>query len=155
MLILIIVCFGANEGVGFYYGQCDEDDSNFLSCLIDELANEDGEDEPAEGTVAATGTYEYKGYDVTITANIPLKGGAVTGTVSGTCEGQVKGTYNGQQGGAFTGKLSGVCAPFFVNIPAGADFSGSVNKTGKTAPISFNGGGGGFKHEGSMTLSYK
>lgn len=153
IFILVLLVGGTNEGIGFYYTHCDDSDSGFLSCLMDEMAEEEAT-EPEEGTVTAVGTYEYKGYAVTVTANIPLAGGAVTGTVSGTCEGSFKGTYNGQQNGVISSSMAGVCAPFFVNIPASADFTGTVNKTGKTVPLSFNGRGGGITHDGSMTLTY-
>jgi hypothetical protein len=79
----------------------------------------------------------------------------VTGSVSGTCEGRVKGTFNGQPNGAISGTLSGVCSPFFINIPASAEFSGTVNKTGKTVPIEFTGKGGGITHEGAMSMTYQ
>ena len=148
LIVLILLLVGSNEAVGYYFSRCDQED--MFDCLMGKL----DEPEEEEGSVTATGTYSYKGYDVTISMNIPLAGGAVTGNVSGTCEGMVKGTYGGQNGGAISGRLSGVCSPFFVNIPSSADFSGSVNKTGKTVPIRFNGQGAGFKHEGSMVLSY-
>ena len=60
---------------------------------------------------------------------IPLDGGNVTGTVTGTCDGMVKGTFTGKQNGVISGKLTGACSPFFVNIPSSAEFSGVVNKT--------------------------
>lgn len=147
LIVLILLLVGSNEAVGYYFSHCDQDDA--FDCLMDSL-----EEEPEEGSVAATGVYEWKGYEVTITANIPLAGGAVTGVVSGTCEGKVNGTYNGQPGGAISGKMTGACAPFFVNIPASADFSGTVNKSAKTVPFGFTGRGGGLTHEGSMTLTY-
>lgn len=67
----------------------------------------------------------------------------------------MNGTYNGRPNGAISGKMTGVCSPFFVNIPASADFSGTVNKTGKTVPITFTGRGGGFSHNGATALSYR
>lgn len=149
LILVFILGFGFNEGIERYFVRCGDGEEQLLDCIFD--ATDEG---PEEGAVAATGVYEFKGNSVTITMNIPLAGGNVTGTVSGTCEGSVKGTYNGKQGGAISGKMSGVCAPFFVNIPASADFSGTVNKTGKSVPITFNGTGGGFSHEGSMTLAY-
>ena len=149
IFIFVILVVGTNEGVGFYYSQCNEEDANFFSCLFDKMSEE--EEEPEEGTVTATGVYTYKGYPVTIVFQIPLKGGAVTGSVSDTCEGGVQGNY---AEGRISGSMSGVCSPFFVNIPAGAEFNGSVNKAGKTVPITFTGRGGGITHEGSMTLTY-
>ncbi len=147
LVLLILVLLGSNEAIGYYFSHCD--DAGIFDCLMDVTP----EPEP-EGAVAATGTYTYKGNDVHITMNIPLEGGAVTGTVSGTCEGKVTANFSGQNNGVISGSLSGVCAPFFINIPSSADFSGTVNKTGKTVPISFSGRGGGLTHDGSMTLSY-
>jgi len=150
LILLILVVLGSNEAVGYYFSRCDDED--FFHCLMESLEEEE---EPAEGEVVATGVYDYKGYSVTITANIPLGGGAVTGTISGTCEGMVKGTFNGQQNGAISGTMTGACSPFFVNIPASAEFTGTVNKTSKTVPFSFTGKGGGLTHQGSMPLTYK
>ncbi len=151
IIVITLLVIGGNEAVGFYFVNCD--DVELIDCIQEALEEED-EEEPEEGTVAATGVYTYKGHEVTITMNIPLKGGEVTGTVGGTCEGKVNGTYGGEPNGAISGSMSGVCAPFFINIPASAGYGGSVNKTAKTVPISFTGKGGGFTHEGSMVLSY-
>ncbi len=137
---------GSNEAVGYHFSHCDGMD--LFDCMLHGTEDEELE----EGAVTATGVYSYKGYDVTITMNIPLSGGKVTGTVSGTCDGTVSGTFGGS--GPISGTLSGACDPFFVNIPAGATFNGSVNKAGKTVPISFAGKGGGITHDGSMTLTY-
>lgn len=152
--VFVILMLGVNEGVGIYFTECDEEDANFFSCFLDEMMGEEEEEESEEGTVTATGAYEYKGYSVTITANIPLAGGNVTGTVSGTCDAKVKGTYNGRPNGAITGTIAGVCSPLVVNIPSSATFTGSVNKAGKTVPFNFVGQGGGLTHEGSTTLKY-
>jgi hypothetical protein len=150
IVIFVVLFVGANEGVGFYFTHCDEEDSNFFSCLFDEMSA-DEEAPKEEGTVTATGTYEYKGYNVVFTLNIPLQGGAVTGTVSDTCDANLKGTYSG---GSVKGTITGVCSPFFVNIPVSGAFNGPVNKTGKTVSFQFNGSGGGKSHEGSTTLKW-
>lgn len=147
LIVLILLLIGSNEAVGYYFTHCR--DIDMFDCLLGGLE----EPEP-EGGVVATGTYSYKGNDVNISANIPLDGGAVTGTVSGTCDGTVRGTFSGSQNGAISGRMTGVCSPFFVNIPASADFTGTVNKTSKIVPFSFSGRGGGFTHDGSMTLRY-
>lgn len=149
-IVLVIIGLITNEGVGFFFTHCDDDE--FFDCVM-ELMEE--EEEEQEGTVVATGVYTYKDYAVTVTANIPLAGGTVTGTVSGTCEGSWKGTYSGSNNRVISAKMAGVCAPFFINIPASAQFTGTVNKTGKTVPLSFTGKGGGLTHEGAMTLTYK
>jgi hypothetical protein len=148
IILLILVGLGANEAVRFYYVHCRH--TELFDCLIGSLNDE----EESEGTVAATGVYEYKGYSVSVTMNIPLDGGKVSGTVSGECSGSITGTFNGKSNGAVSGTMSGVCSPFFVNIPASAEFSGTVNKSSKSIPISFNGRGGGFSHQGTMTLVY-
>jgi len=148
LVLLILIVLGSNEAVGYYFSHCDGEDT--LDCFLGRIEDEP----PAEGSVVATGVYEYKGYAVTVTANIPLEGGKVTGSMDGTCEGQLKGTYDGQPNGGISGTISGVCSPFFINIPASADYSGIVNKTSKTVPLSFTGRGGGITHKGSMSLSY-
>lgn len=146
VIMVILLLIGSNEAAGYYFSHCRE--VELFDCLMGNL------EEPEPEGVVATGVYEYKGYTVNITANIPLGGGAVTGTISGTCEGIVRGNYNGQPNGAITGTMSGACSPFFVNIPASATFTGTVNKTGKTVPFNFVGRGGGITHEGFTVLAY-
>lgn len=148
LIALVSVMLGGNEMMGLYFSRCTDNDP-IIDCILSEL-----EEPPEEGEVAASGVYEYKDYTVNVTANIPLAGGAVTGFVTGTCEGKVRGTYNGQDNGVLTGTLQGACAPFFVNIPASAEFSGTVNKSGKIVPFRFTGKGAGITHEGGMTLKY-
>jgi len=149
LIVLLLMLVGSNEALGYYFTHCGQ--IEIFDCLMGGLAEEPA---PEEGSVAATGVYDYKGYSVTVTANIPLGGGAVVGVVGGTCEGKLKGTFSGGENGVMSGSMSGVCSPFFVNIPASAQFTGMVNKSGKIVPISFTGKGGGFSHEGSMALSY-
>ena len=151
-IILIAIAtfiFGANAGIGFYGANCG--DLSFFEC-IDEIMAE--EESAGNDVVTATGPYSYKDYSITMTAQIPLEGGEVTGSVTGDCNGKVKGIYDGQNGGSITGKLAGACNVFFVNVPASATFSGVVNKDSKTVPINFQGSGGGFSHNDSMSLAY-
>lgn len=148
LVLVALVLVGSNEAIGYYFSHCR--DMDLLECLMSGI----DEPEPEEGAVVATGSYEHKGYTVIVNMNVPLGGGAVTGTVSGECDGKITGTYDGKQGGTVSGDMSGVCSPFFVNVPAGAAFSGTVNKTGKTVQYGFNGESAGFSHQGSMTLSY-
>jgi len=152
VIIIALLTFGANEGAGFYFENCMMEEEDMMDCLIE--AFEDEEEEPKEGSVVATGEYSYKDYSITVVANIPLKGGNVTGTVSGSCSGQVKGTYDGQNSGVISGKLMGSCDPFFIKIPASAEYNGTVNKTARTVPIGFTGKGAGITHQGSMTLTW-
>jgi hypothetical protein len=148
IVLVVLVLIGGNEAIGYYFSHCS--DIDVMDCLMGGL-----EEEPEEEGVVATGTYTYKGYDVNISAIIPLDGGSVTGTVSGTCDGTVKGNFSGQNNGVITGTMTGVCSPFFVNIPSSASFSGTVNKSAKAVPFSFSGRGGGISHDGSMTLQYQ
>ena len=147
LVLFALVAVGSNAALGYYLQHCQ--DSDFFECMLNRL-----EEEEPEGAVVATGVYSYKGYSVTVTANIPLEGGAVTGSVSGTCDGTLKGNFDGANNGVFSGKLMGACSPFFVNVPASATFSGTVNKDSKIVPINFSGAGAGFEHRDSMTLSY-
>lgn len=147
LVLLILATLGGNELFGYYLANCSEED--FIECLLDAAE----EPEP-ESAVTATGTYTYQDYAVTVSANIPLAGGAVTGSVSGTCDGKVMGTFDGQDNGVISGTMAGGCSPFFINVPASATFSGTVNKTSETVPFSFNGAGAGLTHEGTMTLTY-
>lgn len=150
IFIIIVVFLGGNEAVGFYYSECEGEDEGFIECLLGKLSEEE-ESEPEEGTVTAVGTYEYKGYSVNISLNVPLNGGNVSGAISGACDGSIKGTYTG---GALNGSMAGTCDPFFVKVPASAEFTGSVNKSAKTVPVSFDGRGGGLEHSGATTLVY-
>jgi len=124
-------------------------------CAFDILLGGDEETPPAEGSVTAAGTLsgEFKGetHSVDITMNIPLEGGAVTGSFSGDCDGSITGTYAGGDNGAISGSGSGKCA--FV-IPASGNFSGSVNKASKTVNINGSGSALGITKSGSMTLSW-
>lgn len=149
LFIIGAVVFGGNAAFGFYLSECG--DLDLFECA-QEIAAE--EEEASEDAVTATGPYSYKDYSITMTANIPLEGGEVTGTISGDCSGKVTGSYDGANGGSISGNLNGTCNPFIVNIPASATFSGIVNKDSKTVPISFEGSGGGFSHNDSMSLAY-
>ncbi len=148
---LILIAIGGNAVFGYYLDHCEEED--MFECLMGALEGQEEEEAP-EGSVTAVGPYNYKDYSVSVTMNIPLEGGGVTGNMSGTCSGQVKGSFDGQKNGVISGTITGSCSPFIVNIPASADFSGTVNKDGKIVPIRFTGKGAGFTHVDSMSLSY-
>lgn len=146
-LLIMATIFGGNFILGSYGKYCGG--LSLFDC-ISEITSE--EEELANDVVTASGPYSYKGYSITMTANIPLEGGEVTGTVTGDCKGRVTGTYDGEQ--IITGELDGSCSVFFVNVPASATFNGIVDEESNTAPISFEGSGGGFSHSGSLTLTY-
>lgn len=146
---LILLAIGGNAVFGYYLDHCD--DEEVFECLMGALEEEEA---PPEGTVTAVGPYNYKDYSVSVTMNIPLEGGGVNGSMSGTCSGQVKGSFDGKKNGVISGRITGSCSPFIVNIPASADFSGTVNKDGKVVPINFTGRGAGLTHKDSMSLSY-
>ncbi len=148
--VLISVVFGVNMGLGWYGTECG--DEPIFDCI--ERITSDVEDDLSRKTVTATGPYSYKGNDITMTLDIPLKGGAVEGKVAGDCSGRVTGTFDGKDDGVLSGNFVGNCSPFFVNIPAKATLSGTVIQKAKSVPIGFQGSGGGFTHSDSMTLSY-
>ncbi len=149
IILVLLIGAGSNAALGHYFSECGDAD-DILACMLD------WSEEPVpEGAATATGNYTYQGHTVTFTLNIPLEGGAVTGSVSGTCDGSVQNaSFTGDDNGAISGKITGTCDPFFVHVPATATFTGTVNKTSKSVPISFTGQGAGFSHDGSMSLSY-
>ncbi len=149
ILVVAGIILGVDFGLGGYGRNCG--DEPIFKCL-EEVFSEKPADQ--KGVVTATGPYAFKDYSVTMTLKIPLEGGNVTGTVAGDCGGKITGSYDGKNNGGISGKFAGVCGVFFVNVPASATLGGIVNKDGKTVPISFQGNGGGFSHEGSMALSY-
>ncbi|MBI3981106.1 hypothetical protein HY345_03865 [Candidatus Microgenomates bacterium] len=149
IILVLLLGIGSNEAFGYYFKHCGYEE--FFDCLLNRVEEEEVE---PEGAVVATGTYSFKGYSVNVTANIPLDGGSVIGTIAGTCDGKLKGTFNGKNNGPITGSISGACSPFFVNIPASAQFSGVVNKDSKSVPINFTGKGAGLTHQDTMSLSY-
>lgn len=119
IVLVILVLIGSNAAIGYCFNHCQGED--VFDCLLNRLE----EPEP-EGAVIATGTYSFKDYSVNVSANIPLEGGKVTGSMTGTCSGRVKGTFDGQNNGVVSGTIVGSCSPFIVNIPASAQFSGIV-----------------------------
>lgn len=150
LLVVAGIILGANEGIGWFGSNCG--DTPIFDCLNEIFSEEKPADK--EGMVTATGPYSYKDSSVNMILKIPLEGGKVEGSVSGDCGGKVTGTYDGNNNGGISGKFAGTCSVFFVNVPASATFGGVVNKDSKTVPISFNGSGGGFSHQDSMSLAW-
>lgn len=149
ILVVAGLILGSNELIGWYGFNCG--DEPIFECL-DGVFSEDEAD--PKGVVTASGPYSYDDYSITMTMKIPLGGGEVTGNVSGDCGGKITGGYNGKDNGPISGKMAGSCKVFGVNVPASATWGGAVNKAGKVVPISFDGSGGGFSHQGSLPLSY-
>src|SRR3990167_8124527 len=112
IILVLLIGAGSNEAFGYYFKHCGGED--FFDCLLNGVKEE--EEAESEGAVVATGTYSFKDYSVNVTANIPLEGGPVTGTIAGTCDGKLKGTFSGENNGAITGTITGACSPFVVNI---------------------------------------
>lgn len=148
IVLVILFGFGLNTAFGYYARHCVDED--IIECLM----NRTDDDQPAEGSVYATGTYTYKDYSAVLTLYIPLDGGTVTGNVTGECDASVDGAFSGNDSGVIEGTIVGTCSPFVINIPASAEFSGIVDKTNKTVSISFTGKSAGITHKDSMSLSY-
>lgn len=102
----------------------------------------------------AYGSFTKSKYTVNITLRFMLEGGSVTGVFSGDCNGNISGDYDGKDGGVIEGKAEGSCSPFLIPIPASATFTGKVNQSQKTVPISGNGSAAGFSGSGSMVLHF-
>lgn len=104
--------------------------------------------------VSASGSFQKDKYSVSITMNFPEEGGGVTGSFSGDCSGNIQGVYEGKETGKIMGKAVGSCDPFFVPVPASAEFEGMVNSGTKTVLINGTGSAMGFSGSGSVALSY-
>lgn len=154
VLVIIAAIFGINEGIEAYSLKCQGDES-IWDCLLRREEEESLTEDQKNSVVTASGPYTYDDYSVSLTMKIPLSGGPVTGSISGACAGSVKASFSGQNNGVISGKITGVCNPFYVNVPASATFNGIVNKDSKTVPIRFTGKGAGITHEGSMVLAYQ
>lgn len=107
-----------------------------------------------ETTVTAVGSFSAKGYGVSITMNVPLSGGAVSGTFTGDCQGTIRGTFDGNNNGVVSGSAHGSCNPFVIPIPVSATFTGKVDQDTKTIPISGEGVAAGVSGSGSLVLTF-
>jgi len=103
--------------------------------------------------ISASGSYQKDKYGVFISLVFPKEGGSVTGSFSGDCNGTISGFYDGETTGMIRGKAVGSCDPFFVPIPASADFTGNVNMATKSIPITGTGSAMGFSGSGNVTLT--
>lgn len=103
--------------------------------------------------IVMKGTYRLSTYDVEFTINLPKSGGAISGSLSNTCEGPITGNAsapNQNNTAEISGSYSGKCKPIptlSFGTPMSGDFSGKVYyDEGKAAiivnnkePISING----------------
>ncbi len=154
LFIILGLIFGFNFVYIYYLEECG--DLPIKTCLTGSETEMDErlESEDEEIPVIAIGGVSYKGYSANILMNFPLSGGSVSGSVNGDCTGTVKGSYAGGEKGLVSGKIFGSCSPFFVPIPAKAEFSGTVNQKTKTIPIIVSGSAAGFSASESVTLTY-
>ena len=104
--------------------------------------------------VVAHGSFNKGKYNVDITMNFNLEGGAVSGSFSGDCSGNISGTYDGKDGGVISGTAVGSCDPLIVPIPASATFSGTVSRQQKNIPITGTGSAAGVSGSGSLVLTF-
>lgn len=155
--VLAVILFGAAlfgtlKGVQYYSVNCQG--MSVSDCIIYKEPTPYPSEDNNHTTVQATGPYSYEGHSISMSINIPLQGGKVTGTVSGDCTGKVTGSYDGNNNGVISGNINGYCEVTVIPVPAKATFQGTVNKESKTVPISFEGNAAGFTHSGSLSLSY-
>lgn len=77
----------------------------------------------------------YQGYSVNMSAAIPENGGDITGNISGSCTGTITGHYEGTDNGTINGQSNVNCKVSFIQVPGTVTFSGTVNKTTKSAQL--------------------
>ncbi len=104
--------------------------------------------------VTARGTFSKGKYNVKVVLNFNLEGGVVSGEFSGDCSGTISGNYDGQDNGVISGKAVGSCNPFFVPVPASANFSGIVNQQQKNITITGTGTAVGVSGSGTLVLTF-
>lgn len=154
VIAFFLVLFGIDLGVVEYFNYCgDEQIDDCIAGRNKTSQQPAAETAAARPPIIAHGSFSYKNYSVTVTMNIPSDGGAVVGKAAGDCNAKITGTFSGGDGGVIKGKAFGSCSPFFVPIPAHAEFTGSINRIQKTVPISGTADAFGIKKSGSTTLT--
>jgi hypothetical protein len=148
-LLLTGGLIGLDLGYIYYNTHCE--DADVIECFTS--PPEPSPTPNPETIVTATGSFEAKGYGVTLVMNVPLESGTISGSFDGDCQGVINGTYD-DQSEAVSGTATGSCNPFVVPVPASATFTGTVDKTAKIIPINGTGSAAGFSGSGSITLRY-
>lgn len=150
LFLIIGIGIGADLAYIEYLVRCG--DTPVKQCL-----NENKEEEiieENEEVVTATGAINAEQGSVSLTMNIPLGGGAVTGQFSGKCNGNITANFAGGDNGAISGTAHGSCSTDLLPVPVSATFNGTVNKEGKIVPVNGTASVLGFSGSKSVTLSY-
>jgi hypothetical protein len=146
ILFIVLIIIGAGIGVDFAYIAYTEKQN------VSPIPT--NSPEQMKTPITAQGTFSKDKYNVVVTLNFNLEGGPVSGKFSGDCSGTISGNYDGQDNSVITGKAVGSCDPFFVPVPASANFSGTVNHQQKNIPVTGTGTAVGVSGSGSMVLTF-
>ena len=150
LFIILGLLIGADYGYIALTGYCENVPT--MECISGTKPNKPAEPAQKQTVIVATGNISGDKYNVTVTMNIPVEGGAVTGTFSGTCDGKISGTAT--KDGAISGEAFGSCSLVVVPVPARGEFDGTVIPQTKSVPIMGTGTAMGISKSGSITLTY-
>lgn len=155
-LLFLFIFIGLLLGVDYGYvalvGYCE--DTPVFDCLSGKKPQQPVKEamQGQPSVIAAHGNLSVGKYSVNVTMLIPVEGGAVTGTFSGTCDGKITGAAD--KDGAISGKAFGSCSVGIIPVPARGTFDGTVIAATKSVPISGTGSALGVTKSGTITLTY-
>ena len=144
--LIVLIIIGAGIGIDFVYIAYTEKQNTYPTPTASP--------EQTNTPITAQGTFSKSKYNVVVTLNFNLEGGAVFGKFSGDCSGNISGNYDGKDGGIISGTAVGSCNPFLVPIPASATFTGTVSHQQKSIPITGSGTAVGVSGSGSLVLTF-
>jgi hypothetical protein len=104
---------------------------------------------------SASTSISSQGYTLTINMKIPKDGGKVYGNISGNCTGAMHGQYDGKDNGKILGQTNVLCNAFFIQIPATATFTGTVNKEQLTMDLKIQAKAESFEKSETVSLPLK
>ena len=94
-------------------------------------------------------------YELKVSLKIPEDGGAVDGSIRGTCTGGIQGSYNGQED--MNGALQGVCKILdpILSVDGAGSWWGKINKREGNLTLNYRGSAGGYSREGEITMTFQ
>jgi hypothetical protein len=101
--------------------------------------------------IYAKGNYVFDKHTVSVSLSFPEEGGAVRGTIEGSCNGTIEGTYI--QSNDLTGKGEATCAYGPFKVKAKASLTGSINIEKKTGTLHIVAEALNYKKEGTVPLT--
>ena len=94
-----------------------------------------------------TGKIYMEGQTTNFSINIPVKGGAISGTANGFCNGSISGAFDSSTNFVH-GELSGVCG----GINSSGSFTGEITLSSSSGAGTFSGTGSGISKSGNWVL---